>query len=54
MALYTREYEELRDRGVLTAVNDGIAILEDDPRAPRSYNLDCGIVVRGDAEVLIF
>lgn len=54
VALYTREYEELQDRGVLTAVNDGIAILEDDPRAPRSYNLDCGIVVRGDAEVLIF
>lgn len=53
VSLYTWEYEELRDRGVLTAVNDGIAILEDDSRAPRNYNPDCGIVVHGDAEALI-
>ena len=54
VSLYTWEYEELRNSAVLTELNDGIAILEDDPHAPRSYDQDCGIVLSGEAEVLIF
>ena len=54
VSLYTWEYEELRDRGVLTVLNDGIAILEDDPHAPRNYDPDCGIILHGNAEALIY
>ena len=53
VTLYKREYTELLTRGVLTPTAAGIAILEDDYRAPRYYDPDCGIVLDGDTEVLI-
>ena len=54
VSLYTWEYEELRNSAVLTELTDGIAILEDDPHAPRSYDQDCGIILHGNAEALIY
>ena len=52
VTLYTEEYNALRDKGVLTPVCCGIAILEDDYHAPRYYDPACGIVFDREAEAL--
>lgn len=52
VTLYTEEYNALRDKGVLTPVCCGIAILEDDYHAPRYYDPECGIVFDREAEAL--